>query len=204
MPLKRQTACWIEGEDTCECWSVVCMVVAKMALEHRTGKERARTHTHTQQYTPFLDLVRLVAGSHYLELWDEAGIACVRCVCVHVCPGCECEGLSVRRDVCVCVGGRLSLMNPPGLRVFHWRLLISPDTARSAAEHGPATNRHASVSIRRRCPFSGARARTHTHTHTHTQRHRLLQGQGRDQCSHSAHPRGEHLILTRRRWFCWV
>lgn len=29
---------------------------------------------------------------------------CPLCVCVHVCPGCECEGLSVRRDVCVCVG----------------------------------------------------------------------------------------------------
>ena len=87
----------------------------------------------------------------------------VSAVCVCACV----SGVWVWRAVSASrCGGRLSLMNPPGLRVFHWRLLISPDTARSAAEHGLATNRHASVSIRRRCPFSGAR--THTHIHTKT------------------------------------
>ena len=34
-----------------------------------------------------LDLVRLLAGSHLLELWDQTGMACVCLVCV--CQGCE-------------------------------------------------------------------------------------------------------------------
>ena len=57
---------------------------------------------------------------------------------------------------------------------------------RTAAEHDLATNRHASVSIRGRCPLSGG------------PRH-FTQGQGWYQGFHIAHPQGEHLILTRRK-----
>ena len=85
-------------------WSAWWLLKWPWSIEQEK-KERAHTHTHTQQYTPFLDLVRLVAGSHYLELWDEAGIACVRCVCVCMCvrgvsvKGCQCV------EMCVCVWG---------------------------------------------------------------------------------------------------
>lgn len=86
-----------------------------MALEHQTGKERERhdthtrtrthmnTHTHTQERTPFLDFARLVAGSHYLELWDEAGMAAVRCVCVCMCV----RGVSVKGCQCVEMRGEV-------------------------------------------------------------------------------------------------
>lgn len=49
-------------------------------------------------------------------------------VCMSLCSERKCEGLSPCSDVS---GGGyvgVSLMNPPGRRVFHWRLLISTDT----------------------------------------------------------------------------
>lgn len=112
-----------------------------------------RTHSHTCMYTS-LDLVRLFAGSHYMELWDQRGTVCVChvCFCVFVkgvsVKGCQCE--VVPNESPRSMGLSLTTAN------FTWHY-------RAAAEHGLATNRHASVSIRKRCPLSGP----HKHTHIH-------------------------------------
>lgn len=118
-----------------------------------------RTHSHTHKYIyTSLDLVRLFAGSHYLELWDQRGMVCVFYVCFCVCvkgvsvKGCQCDemGEVVPNESPRSTGLSLTTAN------FTWH-------CRAAAEHGLATNRHASVSIRKRCPLSGA----HKHTHIH-------------------------------------
>lgn len=145
----------------------VCKWPRSITHKHRKKKERARTHlhpwinthTHTQKYIPLWIQCDSLLG--VIELSCGMTWECLLCafVCICVCQGYKCEGLSSR--------GRLFLMNPPGPRFFHWQLLISPDTARAAAEHGLATDRHASVSIRRRCPLYGAPPHPNTHTRKH-------------------------------------
>ncbi len=91
---------------------MVCMMYARMPSEHLTHpykikNERAGTHscqdkhTHTETYT-LLDSLRLLAGSHYVELWDDMGMESVCCVCLFACV-CV-KGVSVKG----CLdGGRL-------------------------------------------------------------------------------------------------
>lgn len=68
-----------------------------MALQHRKRKRGQDTHTCNDKNT-CTDLVRLLAWSHYLELWDQTGMACVCYVCMCV------KGVSVKGCQCVEMG----------------------------------------------------------------------------------------------------
>lgn len=143
-----------------------CLLKRPWSIPHvLTGKDREgrdthapiNTHTHTHGYTLLLNLVRLLAGSHYLE---QTGMECVCDACVYVCKsrvgsvkGCQLVemGEVVPNESPRSEGPLLTAAN------FTWH-------CRAAAEHGLATNRHASVSIRRKCPLSGGRMHTFTQT----------------------------------------
>lgn len=144
------------------------------------------THTHTRIHAPPWTWWDFSLG---VIIWNRGEWSVST---MHVCVWKS--RVEVWRAVSLLRWGRLSLMNPPGLRVLLLTAANFTWHCWAAAEHGLATNRHASVSIRKETFLVVTCTLTHRHEH-------FIPGQGCYQGSHIARPQGEHLILTRRKVF---
>lgn len=144
------------------CWS------GPVASHRSSGKtERARTHMHWQTLTHTHTRIHAPPWTWWdfslgVIIWNRGEWSVST---MHVCVWKS--RVEVWRAVSLLRWGRLSLMNPPGLRVLLLTAANFTWHCWAAAEHGLATNRHASVSIRKEMPpFWWSRARSRTDMNT--------------------------------------